>query len=176
MLGIGFAIAIIFNVDTLRIVDAVSKNPNLAKAVAAEAESYASSHNPTSDGTNRGNGERKLEEAIARLEDQASRWVGMQPSGSTWAWNARKSLADCFGANDASSSCRWEAGSSRREPPRSGAPFWFDVLSRFVNLRNAGKDPNEKDPITSVKASGQANLNKTPCANCALNQRKNAKQ
>jgi hypothetical protein len=25
-----------------------------------------------------------------------------------------------------------------------GAPFWFDVLNRFMNLRSAGKSPEEK--------------------------------
>jgi hypothetical protein len=25
-----------------------------------------------------------------------------------------------------------------------GAPFWFDVLKRFVNIRSTGPNPNEK--------------------------------
>jgi hypothetical protein len=25
-----------------------------------------------------------------------------------------------------------------------GAPFWFDLLNRFVNIRSAGKAPEEK--------------------------------
>jgi hypothetical protein len=25
-----------------------------------------------------------------------------------------------------------------------GAPFWFDLLNRFMNIRSAGKSPDEK--------------------------------
>jgi hypothetical protein len=28
---------------------------------------------------------------------------------------------------------------------RQGAPFWFDVLKRVVNLRGTGANPSEKE-------------------------------
>ena len=27
-----------------------------------------------------------------------------------------------------------------------GAPFWFDTLNRFINIRGNGRAPDEKDP------------------------------
>jgi hypothetical protein len=42
-----------------------------------------------------------------------------------------------------------------------GAPFWFDILSRFMNVRNSGKLPGEKDP-TSTAAKPPATLDSTP--------------
>jgi len=39
-----------------------------------------------------------------------------------------------------------------------GAPFWFDVLGRIINIRNAGKAPEENDPTAPPDAS----LNNTP--------------
>ena len=38
------------------------------------------------------------------------------------------------------------------------------MLSRFVNIRNAGKAPNEKDPTESAKAPAPTSLNATPGA------------
>jgi len=31
-----------------------------------------------------------------------------------------------------------------------GAPFWFDVLNRFMNLRSAGNAPSEKGKLQSA--------------------------
>lgn len=36
-----------------------------------------------------------------------------------------------------------------------GAPFWFDTLNRFMNLRNAGRAPTE--PRSKAKPAGEAN-------------------
>ena len=33
-----------------------------------------------------------------------------------------------------------------------GAPFWFDTLNRFVNIRGAGRSPNEPRDKNSSKA------------------------
>jgi hypothetical protein len=35
-----------------------------------------------------------------------------------------------------------------------GAPFWFDVLNRFMNLRNAGRAPDE--PRSKTNSTGGA--------------------
>ena len=40
----------------------------------------------------------------------------------------------------------------------------YNMLSRFVNIRNAGKAPNEKDPTESAKAPAPTSLNATPGA------------
>jgi hypothetical protein len=42
-----------------------------------------------------------------------------------------------------------------------GAPFWFDILSRIMNVRNSGGVPGEKDP-TSTPIGPQATLDETP--------------
>jgi hypothetical protein len=42
-----------------------------------------------------------------------------------------------------------------------GAPFWFDLLGRFMNVRNAGKLPGEKES-TSTAGKLSASLNSTP--------------
>jgi hypothetical protein len=37
-----------------------------------------------------------------------------------------------------------------------GAPFWFDTLSRFVNIRGSGKPPKSADPKPSATATATA--------------------
>lgn len=43
-----------------------------------------------------------------------------------------------------------------------GAPFWFDTLNRFINLRNAGRPPGEADPTAKSTKPPPATLDKTP--------------
>jgi hypothetical protein len=38
-----------------------------------------------------------------------------------------------------------------------GAPFWFDLLNKFINIRVSGKKPEESTPVSKT-----ANLNKNP--------------
>jgi len=38
-----------------------------------------------------------------------------------------------------------------------GAPFWFDTLNRFMNIRNAGRAPDEpRDKSSSAPAAAPA--------------------
>jgi len=43
-----------------------------------------------------------------------------------------------------------------------GAPFWFDLLGRFVNIRAAGKAPGEKDATATPTRPPPASLDTTP--------------
>ncbi len=43
-----------------------------------------------------------------------------------------------------------------------GAPFWFDTLNRFVNLRNAGRPPGEADPTAKSTKPPPSSLDKVP--------------
>jgi hypothetical protein len=36
-----------------------------------------------------------------------------------------------------------------------GAPFWFDMLKRFVNVRGAGANPKEQPPAPQPAAGGK---------------------
>jgi multidrug efflux pump subunit AcrA (membrane-fusion protein) len=43
-----------------------------------------------------------------------------------------------------------------------GAPFWFDTLSRIMNIRNSGKHPGEMDPASTPVKPPSATLDQTP--------------
>ena len=34
-----------------------------------------------------------------------------------------------------------------------GAPFWFDILNKVINLRSSGKAPGERDKAAAAAAS-----------------------
>jgi hypothetical protein len=38
-----------------------------------------------------------------------------------------------------------------------GAPFWFDLLNKFINLRNAGKNP-DNPAVQTTKSSEVPNV------------------
>jgi uncharacterized protein (DUF1810 family) len=43
-----------------------------------------------------------------------------------------------------------------------GASFWFDLLSRFVNIRNAGRPPGEKETTSTPSKPPPSSLDVTP--------------
>jgi len=43
-----------------------------------------------------------------------------------------------------------------------GAPFWFDLLGRFVNIRAAGRPPGEKEATSTPTRPPPASLDTTP--------------
>jgi hypothetical protein len=220
MIIIGFVLAAAVNVDAIRIVQTLSTSPNLAKAVTAQAESYAKSNQrPLSeeekkqaqdakqktitDAQNalleaqKTNDMAKVDAAQKKLDDAKKPAEGKTPDqavkdyqkaldklGSTGVpigWDQTQTSyfmgkdLDETGAGGTEVEacgfthfwrvimvvCGWLLTALAAS---LGAPFWFDMLSRFVNIRNAGKAPNEKDPTESAKAPAPTSLNATPGA------------
>ena len=220
MIVIGFVLAAGVNVDAIHIIQTLSTSPNLAKAVAAQAESYAKSNQrPLSEEekkqaqdakqktitdaqnalleTQKTNAMAKVDAAQKKLDAAKNPAEGKTPDqavkdyqkaldklGSTGVpigWDQTQTSyfmgkdLDETGAGGTEVEacgfthfwrvimvvCGWLLTALAAS---LGAPFWFDMLSRFVNIRNAGKAPNEKDPTESAKAPAPTSLNTTPGA------------
>jgi hypothetical protein len=177
MIVIGLVLAMILNVDTLRIVQTLSSNPNLAKAVANQAVAYSKNNNPTSDANNKDKNGKDPQEAF---QDSVAK---LQQTGIPIGWDATQLKDLGLDGKKITFSLLWEK-QSRIGPWLSGhrgqvllliagwfltalaaslgAPFWFDVLGRIINIRNAGKAPNEKDPTAPANAPAPTSLNETP--------------
>jgi len=220
MIIIGFGLAATFNVNTLKIVEVLSTSPNLAKAVASQAESYAHSNaRPLSaeeaaaaqsaadarrvaarkalaeatekkdekaiaaaqkelDAANEDVTDVKFRAAVARLSETGIPvgWSREQLEALGLAdrsWTLGKILHAAFDVSN------WWRNFGRLTHWLSvhfavvgallsgwfltalagslGAPFWFDMLNRIVNIRSAGKAPEEKD--TSGKDANAPSLN-----------------
>ncbi len=218
MIVIAFVLAAVLNVDTIHIVRDLSVSPNLAKAVASQAETYVR------------NGAKPMTEeaALARLEEaQMALRVANEKNDATAIAEAKKALA-AEETGDADAKFRaaldrlgstgipigWDETQRKAlgingkhfsvgqiikvpfEPSRwrdrgarfvtwfsthfvvlfalvagwfltamaasFGAPFWFDTLNRFINLRNAGRPPGETDPTSTSTKPPPASLDKTP--------------
>jgi hypothetical protein len=223
MIVIAFVLAVILNVDTIHIVRELSVSPNLAKAVASQAESYVKSEvRPMTEGAAREEARVKVEKAQAALA------AANEKKDATATAEAKKALAIAEEAEDADAKFRaainrlsstgipigWDDAQRKalgiagkhfsagqilkvpfeigRWPDRAarfttwfsthffvllalvagwfltalaasfGAPFWFDTLNRFMNLRNAGRPPGETDPTAKTTKPPPASLDKTP--------------
>lgn len=210
MIALGFLLAVLLNVDTVHIVRDLSVSPNLAKAVASQAESYVrSGEHPMTEreaaafaqetlqkatealtaaqGTGNPDAIAKAQQAVTDAEFAADADAKFDASidrlsqtGIPIGWDKGQRAAIGIGENDQPSLkemfygviqfwhlpelflrfCSWFSHYARALVPMIigwaltaiaaslGAPFWFDTLNRFVNLRNAGRPPGEKDPTS----------------------------
>ncbi len=190
MIVIGLVLAAILNVDTLRIVDTLSKSPNLAKALATQAGNYSKTSSPPGTYEHVLAAHKSKEDAIKKANEKLGAAKAAKDIDKSVA--AQKDLDEAVGVDatmsdfnasitklkDTGIPMGWEqaqkdywkqawllviAGWFLTAIAASlGAPFWFDVLGRFINIRNSGKDPNEKDRTGASKNKKAVSLNRTP--------------
>ena len=136
---LAIAITVLSNADTLQITRRLWQDPVLRSAVVEEAKNRAQKPrpdvtveypnpddptNPQITSTNEGNTVSPEEQVLL---GQVLGWQNALQDKSARAWVERilgwllTILAICL-----------------------GAPFWFDLLNKFVNIRSAGKAPDEK--------------------------------
>ncbi len=161
LFGLGLGLAVAFNVDTLHMVGSLlSDKPALANAVAAatqttETIAKANSSATGSVGTAGGTEENNLKDAITQSQrnvlDAADRLIEASlPIG----WHACPAKPDksqggvlCLGWYNTSASPHYDLLVAvlgwfvTALAVSFGAPFWFDLLNSFVNIRAAGPKP-----------------------------------
>ena len=117
LLVIAVLVAGATNADTLTMVDSLSRDPALREALVAQAEVYAQQGQPDAD----------LASNIEELKGLglAIGWTSEGlPSGWGWLQKLAGLLLTAFALS-------------------LGAPFWFDVLKRAINIRAVGRAPEE---------------------------------
>jgi CRISPR/Cas system CMR-associated protein Cmr5 small subunit len=123
---LGMLIAIGFNVDIIQIYQILSKNPELALRIANEAQAYVS-NNPTL--------EAQLNTEILELLKRDIAAI-QSPLGIGWDFKAIPS----YGISEwLLKLVGWLVTALSIT---LGAPFWFDLLRKLVNIRSAGVKPN----------------------------------
>jgi hypothetical protein len=197
LLLLSFGLAAVCNVDALKIIQTLSKTPNLAHSVAAQAEAFgkANSTLPTSSGTPAASTDEALNNFKQDLQTLSNAgipmgwtesqfqdlgflkpattsapvtanatttpsapatanatttpstpatvsgiWDRLEKNPSKWYWIALIPMICGWGLTTLAASL--------------GAPFWFDMLQRIMNLRNNGRAPEE--PALNSKANNQA--------------------
>jgi len=153
LLGLALALAVTCNVDTIHIIQALSSDPklladtvtqaiNTARAGTAEqvvtphtepAKAAQPSPGPTEDTTQ--NVSQLINNAYAAMNKLSNVSV---PIG--WSEPQRQYLYDP--GHFVGALLGWFLTALAAS---LGAPFWFDTLQRFVNIRSNGRSPDEKD-------------------------------
>jgi hypothetical protein len=164
---IGFILALLLNVDSIRVATSLWREPILRQAIVAQAQSYASSVTSQADPTT------GPLENIQALETQLQAlniplgWTtasfntggsrcSLLPfqAGHVWgipSWD-NQGHSICKRLNNLpTDSYGWlvkvlgmlMTGAAAAQ----GAPFWFDILKKLVNVRGTGINPDEQNPV-----------------------------
>ena len=187
LLCLSFGLAVSCNIDSVRIIRALSVDPKLRESIVAQAEAYAKDAGATAatrvapagappiaaeptaatGAAAADDAERKIDTFKRSLAALGGTGVPMGWSDAqsqqllatlpTWGnatklgfWSANLWTAKTLDAIGAwlASFVGWSVSALAAS---LGAPFWFDTLNRFVDIRGVGRAPEEKDPTAPKK-------------------------
>ncbi|SHF65603.1 hypothetical protein SAMN02745157_2663 [Kaistia soli DSM 19436] len=152
LLAIGFVLAALLNVDTVRIVNVLMHDTTRLEATVRAATAFATSHadaaTPTSGGETAATVADPAEEISALRKKALDEIATLQSTPLPVGWD------DCGAACDGRSVTPQNLFAGKLSPLSAlvgwiltaiavsfGAPFWFDLLNRFINLRSSGPKP-----------------------------------
>jgi hypothetical protein len=152
-------VTLLMNADSLKMLEKLWSNPTLSAVVVEDAKARAEKGKPdtagqapsTSDNEVITNGEKQL---LGQITGWKGDWYCDRPQHKTaadfglWIWYLVKERLGGWAITILAVSL--------------GAPFWFDTLSRFVNIRNSGKPPAPAKPPDS--STSQPANNSSPTA------------
>jgi hypothetical protein len=146
LLCLGLGLAIVCNVDSVHIIRVLSIDPNLRKAIVDQAQTYASDRakaSPPGQAAEPGD-PTKTAPSVAAFKDAVGAMGGLAlPIG----WDGAQ--VKYFTDDD-----HWLAALAgwlvTAIAASLGAPFWFDTLQRFINIRGNGRAPEEKKLATKA--------------------------
>jgi hypothetical protein len=128
VLILALVVTVFSNADTLRIAKDLSNNPAMRDALVAQAQEYVhmqenQSQNPD---TSQDPPQEKIKKNIEMLQGLGVQlgWKEVPDSGKLWFSKILGLLLTAFAVS-------------------LGAPFWFDMLKKIINIRSAGKSPRE---------------------------------
>lgn len=124
ILAVALLTCLVANIDVIEIGNRLNTNSVLRSQLVAIAENTVAK--PADDVTKPA-GVQKAASDLTALDLNLG-WSGENPGEHPVTWTFRKALGILVAALAAS----------------LGAPFWFDVLSKFINLRSAGLKPLRK--------------------------------
>jgi hypothetical protein len=192
MFFIGMFLAVAFNIDSISIAIALSKDPKLAEQLANNASTYIQTHKELGNqlkgdvikqndsnvvkGITKSRIDTISENMVIKslnLIDTASIMIKTDIANSNKLLGLGWHRIEVKQANSPNT----KNYNSGKEPPQKfrwvpvnfhkysilgwlitalaislGAPFWFDLLNKFINLRNAGENPDKPAVLTTNSA------------------------
>jgi hypothetical protein len=150
LFGLGLALAAAANIDTIHIIGALSTDPKMQLDAANAATGYLKAPSgsqaamPEASAAPSGTATPKPGTTAQSLETAATDLASLEvPLG--WAGPERS----YFTRHWWSAIVGWLLTALAAS---MGAPFWFDTLNRFVNIRSAGRSPDENPRGAKLKA------------------------
>jgi hypothetical protein len=138
LVGVGFCIAIIFNADTLAIYERLESDPETLQSVLTLAEDYVNG-NEEGASTLAVSPSPQFQQSLVELEELVNNQISnvQSPLGLGWknvvwddvTWDV--ALVKLLG---------WIVTALAVS---LGAPFWFDLLRKLVNIRSSGNKPQD---------------------------------
>lgn len=141
LLILGLALAIACNVDMIRIIHVLSIDPKVREAVVANATAYVQKQN--AEPANSQNAAPDFKSALAQL-NQPQLPIGWDASARSYLFENGTLHRD----HAVSAIFGWLVTALAAS---LGAPFWFDTLQRFINIRANGRAPGEKELPTKTR-------------------------
>jgi hypothetical protein len=133
LLGLSLGLAVVCNVDTIHIIRALSSDPKLLAETVNQAGAAEPAPSPTEDAT----------QAVSQVINKANIAMNNLTSvGVPIGWSQSQWQYLCDPGHLVSAFLGWFLTGLAAS---LGAPFWFDTLQRFVNIRSNGRSPDEKD-------------------------------
>lgn len=162
LFGIGLLLAAILNINTFRIADGLWRDKSLRDAIAARTEAMGR------DTTY----QRMLVDTTYRKQDLRQAMLALTALNLPIGWSdvAKKEARDRSDAGGGSFWSFWLLAFSgyllTAFAVTLGAPFWFDVLNKFMVIRSTVK-PHEKSPEESSEDRQKAPKPSTPSSGTA---------
>lgn len=134
LIGIGLLIAVVFNADTIAIYNRLESSPETLAQIVSMAETYVETRNEADLSANY---DRSFEENLGRLDKMIEEEIESvhSPLGFGWSnvdfstFTVYDYLAKALGFLVTALAVSL------------GAPFWFDLLRKFVSIRSSGNKP-----------------------------------
>ncbi|MDX1910649.1 MAG: hypothetical protein SFV22_04140 [Saprospiraceae bacterium] len=142
LMGIGLVIAIGFNADTFSVYEKVSTDPIAQKAVLDAAQAYIDQGLMMPDTIRPDSVEEQIQALYIKTQDIINNNLSEVDSPLGLGWTDAEYQA--FWAECGRTRAFWEKIIGFMVTALAislGAPFWFDLLKRVTNLRNAGLPP-----------------------------------
>ena len=166
LLALALALAVLCNVNTLHLTEALSTDDKLREETLRQAVAYADAHHPATGTPTLPTADDPAKDP--KIGDFRAAVALLHGTGLPLGWGAAQ-RAFFFDANGAllpfqllSALAGWTVAGLAAS---LGAPFWFDTLNRFIDLRANGRAPEERDSTApkkravrseTYKASGDA--------------------
>lgn len=170
LVGVGFTIAVVLNADTLAIYERLENNPEVAERIAAIAENIATKDTITAnialdaidevEGVDTSSSNIVIDTLV--IEDTDTQEDKQAKEDYNLKARELTSMVSQINTYRSPLGMGWKNVNLHAMQPLDiatkilgwlvtalaislGAPFWFDILKKIVNLRGAGKKPDDED-------------------------------